>query len=292
MAECRTPGPVCGTSSGPMDDGTLCRSSSPAPEPLGVCDPSQTSTPAEFLYSPAVRVTVEVPFSIAPGMTWDGFWRLIYDRANAGIQQQANLLLEQGRISVEESRALVNSRNDLLLRIRSKATPFGELYSEILKPRSSLKSFERFVAEKGSIEAVLKSVGKTRAVVDKIGVVSRVAGPAAIVLEISLTAIVIQQADPRDRSRVAAREIGGVVGSVGGGLGGMWAGCAGLATLASPSLVVPVVGEISTGGACLIGGILGGIGVGWLGRRAGESIGEGLYEITNDLGEFQWSGNR
>ena len=110
--------------------------------------------------------------------------------------------------------------------MRARLTPFGELHSEILKPRSSLKSLEQILAEKGTIEAVLKSVGKTRAVVDKIGVVSRVAGPAAIVLDVSLSAFVIQQASPGDRSRVAVREIGGLVGGVGAGLGGMWAGCA------------------------------------------------------------------
>lgn len=101
------------------------------------------------------------------------------------------------------------------------------------------------MSSKGSIEAVLKSVGKTRAVVDKIGAVSRVAGPSAIVIEVTMTAVVIQQAAPRDRGRVAAREIGGLAGSIGGGLGGMWAGCAGASLLASPSLVIPVVGEVT-----------------------------------------------
>jgi hypothetical protein len=282
------PGPMCGgTGAEPIDRGTMCLAATPAPGTVGL---TATNEPQnnQVLYSPAVKVVVDVPFAIAPGMTWDGFWRLIYDRANAGLQRQANLMLEQGRITVAESRALVNGRNELLLRIRSRLTPFGELYSELLKPGASLRSFEQFVAEKGTIEAVLRSVGRTRAVVDKIGVASRVAGPAAIVLEISLTALVIQQARPEDRNRVAAREVGGLVGSVGGGLGGMWAGCAGFAALASPSLVVPVVGEVSTGGACLVGGILGGLSVGWLGRRAGEAAGEGLYDMVNEMSEFRW----
>jgi hypothetical protein len=282
------PGPMCGGSGAePIDRGTMCRAVTPAPGTVGLTAASEPQN-NQVLYSPAVKVVVDVPFAIAPGMTWDGFWRLVYDRANAGLQRQANLMLEQGRITVAESRALVNGRNELLLRIRSRLTPFGELYSELLKPGASLRSFEQFVAEKGTIEAVLRSVGRTRAVVDKIGVASRVAGPAAIVLEISLTALVIQQARPEDRNRVAAREVGGLVGSVGGGLGGMWAGCAGFAALASPSLVVPVVGEVSTGGACLVGGILGGLGVGWLGRRAGEAAGEGLYDMVNEMSEFRW----
>lgn len=153
--------------------------------------PIPTAIPAESLQMGG-QTTCRLP-SIAPGLTWDGFWRLIYDRVNAALQRQANLMLEQGRLTVAESRALVNARNDLLLRIRSRLTPFGELYSELLKPDASLRSFEQFAADKGSIEAVLRSVGRTRAVGDTMGVVSRVAGPAAIVVKISLTALVIRK---------------------------------------------------------------------------------------------------
>jgi hypothetical protein len=294
MGGASLPGPLSGYHLGDqwIDDGTMCRARTPPPGPTVWAPPVAPAdvSPAEqpWYYSPAFKVAVDVPFAIAPGMTWDAFWRLIYDHTNEGLQKQANLMLQKGSITAAEARKLVDGRNELLLRIRQRLSPFGELYSELLKPAKSLKSFEQFVAQKGSIEAVLKSVGKTRAVVDKIGVVSRVAGPASIVLEISLTAIVIQQAAPQDRGRVAAREIGGAAGSVGGGLAGMWAGCAAGASLASPSLVVPLWGEVSTGGACLVGGILGGLGVGWLGRQAGEAAGEGLYEIYNELSAFQW----
>jgi hypothetical protein len=221
-------------------------------------------------------------------MTWDAYWRLIYDRLNAGLQQQANLLLEHGNLSGEEARRLVDSRNQLVLKMRNRLSPFGQLYSEILKPRDSLKSLEHFVQEKGSIEAVLRSVGKTRQVIDRIAVVSRVAGPATIVLEITLTAIVIQQASQKDRGRVAAREIGGTVGGIGGGIAGAWAGCAGAAALTSPSLVVPIVGAVSTGTACVVGGILGGAGIGFLGQKFGEGAGEGAYHLYTEMSEFTW----
>ncbi|MDQ6638067.1 MAG: hypothetical protein M3Z15_00175 [Pseudomonadota bacterium] len=290
MSGCRVPGSVCSTASAALDEGTSSLMRTPPPGPIGVS--AAAGSPAtgrdQFLYSPGVKVVIDVPMSIAPGMTWDAFWRLIYDRANEGLQRQANELLKQGRITVEESRALVDARNALLLRIRSRLTPFGELYSELLKPSSSLRSLEQIRAEKGTIEAVLKSVGKTRAVVDKIGVVSRFAGPAAIVLDVSMTAFVIQQASPEQRNRVGAREIGGLVGSVGGGLGGMWAGCASAGLLASPSLVLPVVGEVTTAGACFAGGLLGGLGIGWLGRKAGEAVGDEVYRISNEVSEFRW----
>lgn len=295
MGATDTIGPLSGYDLGDdwVDDGTMCRRRTPPPGLTvgapAVPTPDATAADRQWFYSPAFKVVVDVPFAIAPGMTWDAFWRRIYDHTNEALQKQANLMLQNGSITVAEARKLVEGRNELLLRIRRRLSPFGELYSEILKPANSLKSFEQFMAQKGSIEAVLKSVGKTRAVVDRIGVASRVAGPASIVLEISVTAIVIQQAAPADRGRVAAREIGGAAGSVGGGLAGMWAGCAAGASLASPSLVVPLWGEVSTGGACLVGGILGGMGVGWLGRRAGEAAGEGLYEIYNEVSAFQWT---
>jgi hypothetical protein len=115
-----------------------------------------------------------------------------------------------------------------------------------------------------------------------------VAGPAAIVLEIGVTAVVIQTAPPQDRARIAARETGGLVGSVGGGLAGAWAGCATFAAFASPSLVVPIIGKVSTGGACVVGGILGGMGVGMIGRSAGEVAGEKLHEWSTDVSDFTW----
>lgn len=93
----------------------------------------------------------------------------------------------------------------------------------------------------------------------------------------------IHTAAPQERGRVAAREAGGIVGGVAGGIGGAWAGCATFAALASPSLVIPVVGEVGTGGACLVGGLVGGLGLGWLGNEAGRAVGVALYDFTTSL---------
>lgn len=76
-----------------------------------------------------------------------------------------------------------------------------------------------------------------------------------------------------------AREGGGVGIGMLSGWGGMWAGCAGLAALVSPSLVVPIVGEVTTGGACVVGGIAGGAGPGWLGYLLGSWAGEATYDL-------------
>ena len=170
--------------------------------------------------------------------------------------------------------------------MRGRLSPFGRLYSEILKPVNSLPTLERLVREKGSIEAVLTSVGKSRAVVNRFAAVARVGGPTTIVVQFSLSAVVIAAAPSDGRARVTAREAGGVGGAILGGWGGAWAGCAGLAALLSPSFVVPIVGQISTGGACLIGGIAGGFSAGWLGHVLGQWAGESAYDFVTT---WQWT---
>jgi hypothetical protein len=157
------------------------------------------------------------------------------------------------------------------------------LNSELLKPSNNLPTLERLVAEKGSIEAVVQSVGKTRVVVNRIAVVSRVAGPALVILSLTFSAIAIQEAPEGQRSRVAAMEAGGTIGAVGFGMAGSWAGCVAGASLASPSLVIPGWGELSTGGACLIGGIAGGLGFGLAGDKAGRGAGAAIYGFVTSV---------
>lgn len=274
-----------------VEDGTLCRAPSPQRGPVGASSyagcaarqPALKAPAVTHLVSPALKTTVSVTFSIAPQMTWDGFQRLAYDKLNAGLQEQANQLVQRGNLTYQEMENLVNARNASILKIRDRLSSFGELYSEILKPRASLKTAEQLLAEKGSLEAVLESVGRTRQVVDRIGIVSRWAGPAAIVLQISIVSFVIAEAPPEDRGRVAARQIGGSVMGIAGGSSGLWLGCVGGASLVSWSVVVPIVGEEAMGGACLVGGLLGGLGLGFGGQKLGESAGEGAYRFITEL---------
>ena len=248
---------------------------------LSPADPKSSN---QYPNSPAVKKTVETAFTIAPHMTWDSYVRLFYDRANRAIQDQANLLLRRGHIEASEVHYLVeHQRNRLVTEFRNPLSPFGRLYSEILKPGDRLPTLESLLARKGSLEAVLRSVGRSRQVVNRVAVVSRIAGPAVIVLQLPLTAVVIYTAAPQDRGRLAARETGGMVVGVAGGIGGAWAGCATLASLASPSLVIPIVGEIGTGGACFVGGLVGGLGLGWLANEAGRAAGVALYDFVASL---------
>jgi hypothetical protein len=165
----------------------------------------------EYLYSPVVSQTATATFSVGSNLTWDSFWRKVYEDANKIIQRQANELLRRGNLVEAEVRALVEGqRNALVRQVRQYNSPFGRLYSEILKPSNKLPTLEQLVAQKGSLKAVLTSVGKSRAVVNRFAAVSRVAGPATIVIQITVSAMVIYSAPSEERGRVAAREEGGV----------------------------------------------------------------------------------
>lgn len=246
--------------------------------------PAADKKPGGVQYSPVVKTVVKVSLPVGAQLGWDSYVRLLYEHANQAVQQQANTLLARGNITVQEAKALVESqRNGLVLEFRKPLTPWGKLYSEILKPSNNLPTLEKLVAEKGSIEAVMQSVGKTRVVVNRIAVVSRVAGPALVILSVTFSVIAIREAPEGQKGRVAATEAGGMAGGMGLGMGGAWAGCLAGASFASPSLVIPGWGEVSTGGACLVGGIVAGLGLGWAGDKAGRAVGGAIYDFVTSF---------
>ena len=133
-------------------------------------------------------------------------------------------------------------------------------------------------------------IGKSRATVNRLSMVFRVAGPALLALDITITTIVVMKAAPEQRGRVAAREYTGLGFGVAGGAGGAWAGCVTLAALGSPTLAPPFVGEVAEGTLCVVGGILGGSGVGWAGREAGETAGDAIERfLPGSLPHAEWT---
>lgn len=152
------------------------------------------------------------------------------------------------------------------------------MYSEILKPSDKMPTLDQLVKKKGSFEAVLRSVGKTNATVNRLAGVLRIAGPFTVALDLTMTAVVVKVAKPEEREREAVRMGGGMAAAAVAGTTGMWAGCATLAALASPSLVIPIVGEITEATACFVGGVLGGMGLGSLGRWVGEGVATTTYD--------------
>jgi hypothetical protein len=237
------------------------------------------------LLSPAFQGVVQITDNMAAPMTWESYWRMAYDRADKVLQAQANELLKRGNITRQEFEQLVTARNRLVQEFRKPLGPFGKRYSEILKPLSKLPQAPELLAKKGSVEAVLESVGKSRASVNRLSMVFRVAGPALLVLDITITTIVVMKAHAEQRGRVAAREYTGLGVGVASGAGGAWAGCVSLAALGSPTLLLPVAGEVTEGTLCAAGGILGGLGIGWVGREAGRAGGEAAYDFVTT---FRW----
>lgn len=236
-----------------------------------------------YSYVARASEVLNVSGPLAANMSWDGWWRLAYERANKAIQDQANELLRRGNVTAEEARDLVEvQRNSLVLEMRKPLTPFGKLYSEVLKPASELPTMDTLLERKGTVDAVLVSVGRTRAVTNRIAFVGRTAGTAGFVLEIIAVAVVIEQAPAHDRARVATEQIGGAVGGLAGGTAGYWAGgLAGAAwagTWASPTLIIPLVGEFTEGGAIIVGGIAGALLAGWMGHAAGHEASTLLWE--------------
>lgn len=250
----------------------------------------QAPTVARYSYAVKASDVITIPGPLAANMSWDGWCRLVYERANAVIQQQANDLVRRGTVTQAELTELVEvQRNGLVVEMRRPLTPFGKLYSETLKPISTLPTAESLLQRKGSIEAVLVSVGKTRTVTNRIAVIGRWAGTAGFVLEIVVVAVVIEQAPPSQRGQVATEEIAGATVGLAAGTGGYFAGgLAGAAwagTWAAPTLIIPVVGEITEGGAIILGGIVGSLFGGWLGHRAGKAAGHALWTLL----PLQWT---
>lgn len=241
---------------------------------------------ADYSFAVQVREKVEFAFSTAQTWTWDTYNRLIYNKFAEGIARQANMLLERGNVTRAEVEALVEGqRNAFLIKTRDRLTPFGRMYSEILKPSTDLPSVDSLLKKKGSLEAILRSVGKTRATVNRMAMFVKYAGPAMITVEIVLTAVVIKLAPKEEQGREAAKLGTGAGGALGGTLLGAWAGCATFAAFASPTLLVPIVGEVTTGGACLVGSLIGGVGGGMAGRWAGEKVGAATYDWVT---EWEW----
>ena len=274
-----------------LEGGAMIRALSLRPSPIAMDHDSTRgsllppSPTQQLLLSPVFQESVQITSNLTAPMAWDSYWRMAYGRAGKALQAQASDLLKRGNITKLEFDELVKARNILVQEFRKPLSPFGKQYSEILKPTSKLPQPGELLAKKGSVEAVLESVGKSRATVNRVSMVLRVAGPALLVLDITITTIVVMKAPQKQRSRMAAREFTGLGFGVAGGTGGAWAGCVTLAALGSPTLALPGVGAVTEGTLCVVGGILGGLGVGWVGREAGKAAGEGVYDFVTT---FRW----
>lgn len=245
-------------------------------------DPAQAPQD-KYNHSHAFSAASNGSFGAGSNFAWDAYQRELYNQLNAALQKQANMLRGRAGITESEVRALVDQRNLIIREARNKLSPFGRRYSEILKPSTNLPSYEKLLAEKGSIEAIVESVGKTRAVVNKLSVVMKWGGRAGVLVQVIVSAVIIERAPADQRGRVAAGQAGAVGGSALFGRVGAWAGCVTGAVMTSPSLTIPAVGEGVECGACVVGGLIGGFGLGAVGGAAGEKAGEAVHDYVTRI---------
>lgn len=230
-----------------------------------------------------MTVSEGATFGLGTNLAWDSYQRALHNQQNALFARQAHQLRARGFVTEAETRMLIDQRNALVLDARRPLSRFGRFFSEILKPSHDLLTYERLIRAKGSNEAILQSVGKTRAMVNRLSVGMSLAGRGMVALNVVVSAVVIARASPEERARVTARQGGALAGGAAGGWTGAWAGCVGAAALASPSLMLPTIGEVTTGGACLVGGIAGGLSGGALGAWLGDEGAAAAYDYVTRL---------
>jgi hypothetical protein len=247
--------------------------------------PTDQNPAVQYSYAIRTKDTLDITLGGVADYTWNSFWRAAYEKATAGLQRQGDLLVARGNITMDEARYLVDvQRNGLVRDMRNPLTPFGKYYSEFLKPLKEMPNLDKLLAQKGTLEAVLRSVGKSRVAVNRITFIARRAGPAAIAIDIVMTVVVIDLTPPAQRGKVAAQQVGGMAGSVVaaryGGLGGAWAGAELFLLLGSPALAIPVVGEITEGGAMMAGSVFGFFAGGLFGWKTGQAAGGLIWQLA------------
>ena len=179
------------------------------------------ATEPQFLYSPAVRVSEGATFGLGTNLTWDAYLRARYNQQNATFTRLANELLHRGPVTEAEMRVLLDQPNQLICETRKPLSPFGKVYSEVLKPTHNLPTYKRLLRAKGSNQAILQSIDKTRAYVNRLSLSMKYVGRGLVVVNLALSVVVVAQAKPEDRNRVAAGQGGALVGGTAGGWGGM-----------------------------------------------------------------------
>lgn len=248
---------------------------------------------AQVRYSPAVqaKAAMDIPIGGVADYTWNSFQRSTYEAASKAISQQALKLSRLGTLTAREAAELATAqRNALVIASRNRLTPFGRFYSEVLKRSGNLPTVEELVARKGTYEAVMIGASRSRTSINRVAFIARRGGPGLIVIDMVLTIVIIEEAPVDQRGRIAAEQVGGIsgslVGSRYGGLAGAWAGATSFMLLGSPTLAIPVVGEVTEAGAAVGGGIL----VFFFGGTLGWVVGRGIGSETWVIAPLKWKG--
>ena len=151
----------------------------------------------QFLYSPAITVSTSATFGLGTNLAWDAYVRTLYIRLNMAFDRQALLLAQRSGDISNATRALTHQRDLAAIEMRRRSSPFGRKYAEIIKPLHIPVPYEARLRLKGSDQAILRSVGKPNAVINRLNVVTGVVGRGAVIVQITLSAVLIVKANRR-----------------------------------------------------------------------------------------------
>ena len=286
MAGFREQGPACIAEPPPVDVGTMCLSTSPAPGVLGSAPASRefvVEAQAPHQATDVVNAFRSITVYGASEATWNSFVReLIYEPAAQNIADQAQQFVRTGQMTKAAAvEWVVAQRNALAVAVRDlRLTPLGRAISEMLKPRDALPNVAQQVTKYARpgmsmervFEAILEAGGRTRGSVNRLTFVLRRAGPAMLVADVAFSAYLVRGAPEADRARVASREGGRLLGATSFGFAGFKVGCGvgGAATI--------WLGGVSAAPGCLVGGLIVGLGSSVAGGELGADAGEQYYE--------------
>ena len=276
MAGERNPGPVCQIEAPvSIDTGTMCLAVSPTPGPVG--QPVYNPTPVDFS---AADATQEISIYLGTEASWDAIVRDIYNKGAAAIRDQAQQLVQSGRMTPEEAKLWANSQRNALIRAtRSRTGPIGLAIAELLKPSNKLKTAAELEKLGKSASGIIQSAGKTNPFINRVAVGMRYGGPALIVVGLGFSAYNIYHAPAGEGWRTTAREGGKWAGVIAGGTAGGAGGCKVGAVIGT--FFAPGPGS---GVGCAAGAIIGSIGGAAFGGWAGEHAGDAVYRSLDDGG--------
>jgi hypothetical protein len=270
----RTPGPTCQVENPvEIDDGTMCVAATPVPGPVCASPPTSCDTgpPATVAtYSAPLQAFESASIYLGAESTWDSIVRDVYKAGAEAIRAQGQELVRTGQMTAEQAKVWTNGqRNALLQATRDETGPIGRAIAVAIKSKG--KSVADLEAAGKSAAGIIESAGKSNAIVNRVAVGMKFAGPALLVIGLGFSAYNIATAPPNERWRVTAQEAGTWAGALAGGWAGGETGGevgAGIGTFVEPG------GGTAVGGAAgaIIGGIGGAIAGGWAGSKVGEYV--------------------
>jgi hypothetical protein len=238
MAGVRGNGPIGTRTNQPVvDGGTLVRSASPQPGPVGVHNDQQEFESAFNLLKAEIANAAFIA-------TVDGATRARYDQLVREFRDNVYARVRTGKLTWREAAEQARGmRDDVMQLIRHRSTPVGRSVAEWLKPKSPTlnelvarktiemfgrdANFARLTAEQQNriYASIVESAGKSNPrITARMRTVSR-AGRGLLVLSLGISVYTVATAD--DKAEAVMHE-GAVTGAgiAGGAAGGALAGLA------------------------------------------------------------------